>query len=146
MTDSTFFPFLNTMQVGMLRIPYFVAILVLLSVLTFTALNLSPNSLMSSSIVGPSILQGPHHGAQKSTKTGTGLLITSSSQFSSVTTTALKAEERVRYKSPKCENRTYERFLRQCLWWRIHDSLHLKQKLRSSVIVFVLSYSKSEQV
>lgn len=58
-----------------------------------TALNLSPNSSTSSSIVGLIILHGPHHGAQKSTRTGTVLFITSDSQFVSVTSIAFIAKQ-----------------------------------------------------
>ena len=50
-----------------------------------TALILSPNATASSSTRGAIILQGPHHGAQKSTSTGTGLFKTNSSKVESVT-------------------------------------------------------------
>lgn len=42
-------------------------------------------SCASSSIIGAIILQGPHHGAQKSTRTGTGDFKTISSQVVSLT-------------------------------------------------------------
>jgi hypothetical protein len=38
--------------------------------------------------------QGPHHGAQKSTRTGTGLLRTSFSKLASVTSAALDIRKR----------------------------------------------------
>ena len=50
-----------------------------------TALILSPNATASSSTRGAIIRHGPHHGAQKSTSTGTGLFNTNSSKVESVT-------------------------------------------------------------
>ena len=52
---------------------------------SLTALILSPNATASSSTRGAIIRQGPHHGAQKSTNTGTGLFNTNSSKVESVT-------------------------------------------------------------
>jgi hypothetical protein len=54
------------------------------STFTFTTLALPSYSLATSSSTGPTIRHGPHHGAQKSTRTGTSLLTTSSSKFASV--------------------------------------------------------------
>src|SRR3954468_9619488 len=45
----------------------------LVSAFTFTSLNRPPYSRSSFSISGPSDLQGPHQGAQKSTMTGTSM-------------------------------------------------------------------------
>src|SRR5262249_55290933 len=55
------------------------------SVLTLTTLTLPAKSLATLSIVGVSIRHGPHHTAQKSTRTGLSDLVTSCSQFSPVT-------------------------------------------------------------
>src|ERR1700719_3752455 len=54
---------------------------------TFATVSLSPNSPASSSSAGPIILQGPHHSAQKSTRTGPDLLasMTSVAKLWSVT-------------------------------------------------------------
>src|SRR3954451_569815 len=58
----------------------------LVSALTLTSLKRPPYSRSSRSISGPSILHGPHHGAQKSTMTGTSIeaSITSRSNDDSV--------------------------------------------------------------
>ena len=55
-----------------------------------TALILSPYSTASSSIKGAIMRHGPHHGAQKSTMTGTELSKTSSFQFPSFTAGAAR--------------------------------------------------------
>ena len=53
-----------------------------------TARSFSPYSAASSSIRGAIMRQGPHHGAQKSTRTGTLDLSTFTSNVESVTTPA----------------------------------------------------------
>lgn len=63
-------PLLNTASVGMLKMLYFEEISLLLSTFTLTKLTLSEYSAAISSIIGATALHGPHHGAQKSTKTG----------------------------------------------------------------------------
>lgn len=70
MIVSFFSPFLKSMTVGMLRIPYWVAIVALSSVFSFKHFNLPAKSFDSSAITGRISVQGPHHSAQKSTSTG----------------------------------------------------------------------------
>jgi len=72
-TVSFFSPFLNSMTVGMLLMPYSVAIRGLSSVLSLKHLIFPEYCFASSSIKGSIIRQGPHHGAQKSTSTGISL-------------------------------------------------------------------------
>ncbi len=60
----------NIAKVGMLKIPYFCASSLLSSTLTLTKLTLPSYSADNSSTAGETALQGPHHSAQKSTKTG----------------------------------------------------------------------------
>src|SRR5438309_6337943 len=63
-------PLLNTAKVGMLKMLYLEAISLFWSTFTLTKLTLSENSFATSSTIGATALHGPHHGAQKSTKTG----------------------------------------------------------------------------
>eukprot|EP00218_Dolichomastix_sp_CCMP3274_P003605 CAMPEP_0170162414 /NCGR_PEP_ID=MMETSP0033_2-20121228/77081_1 /TAXON_ID=195969 /ORGANISM="Dolichomastix tenuilepis, Strain CCMP3274" /LENGTH=254 /DNA_ID=CAMNT_0010400039 /DNA_START=387 /DNA_END=1151 /DNA_ORIENTATION=+ len=77
------------MTVGMLRMPYSVAMPGDSSVLSFTALSLPAYSVDSSSMSGAIMRHGPHHGAQKSTSTGMGLFKTSASNVASVTADAV---------------------------------------------------------
>src|SRR5574341_2590811 len=70
-------PLLNIASVGILNMLYFDASSPLSSTLTLTKFTLPEYSPASSSTTGPTILQGPHHTAQKSTKTGSGDCITS---------------------------------------------------------------------
>ncbi len=63
-------PPLKIRIVGIARIAYFPAISLLLSTLTLQIFTASPSSSASSSRMGAIALQGPHHGAQKSTTTG----------------------------------------------------------------------------
>src|SRR5882724_6439035 len=55
------------------------------SILTLATLARPPCSLAISSSTGPSILQGPHHSAQKSTTTGWEDFKTSASKLASLT-------------------------------------------------------------
>merc|ERR1712078_372801 len=87
-TVSIFFPFLNIITVGMLLMPYSVATAGLSSVLSLTALSFPLYSSASSSTSGAIIRQGPHQGAQKSTRTGRSHFRTFSSQSASVTASA----------------------------------------------------------
>ena len=57
-----------------------------------TALILPLYSTASSSMMGAIMRQGPHQGAQKSTRTGTSALRTASSQVASVTGPAVRRE------------------------------------------------------
>ena len=63
-------PLLNTAKVGMLKTLYFEASSLFWSTFTLTKLTLPEYSLAISSTIGATALHGPHHGAQKSTKTG----------------------------------------------------------------------------
>jgi len=67
---ETISPLLNTAKVGMLKTLYFEAISLFWSTFTLTKLTLPEYSLAISSTIGDTALHGPHHGAQKSTKTG----------------------------------------------------------------------------
>ncbi|GAB4831811.1 hypothetical protein Ancab_005826 [Ancistrocladus abbreviatus] len=84
-TASFFSPFLKIKTVGMLRIPYLVAIEGLSSVLTLKHLSLPVYCFASSSIIGWIIRQGPHHGAQNSTRTAVSDSKTSDCHVDSVT-------------------------------------------------------------
>src|SRR5215217_1417413 len=66
--------------------------------LSFAIVSLSPCSAAISSRTGATILQGPHHSAQKSTSTGLSLPSTSLAKLVSVTVTVLPAIGR----SPLC--------------------------------------------
>src|SRR5438270_9517483 len=59
--------------------------------LSFAIVSLSPCSRAISSRTGATILQGPHHSAQKSTGTGLSLPSTSLAKLASVTVTVLPA-------------------------------------------------------
>src|SRR5215216_3980166 len=67
---SATLPALKRIIVGIARTPYSAAIESWSSMLTFAIFNLPSSSLASSSRVGAIALHGPHHGAQKSTRTG----------------------------------------------------------------------------
>ncbi len=71
-------------MVGMLRIPTAFAILGFSSTFTFPNTTFPESSRASCSIIGDTILQGPHQGAQKST-TNRGYLFTDSAKLASVT-------------------------------------------------------------
>src|SRR5688572_21860471 len=79
-------PFLNTLIVGIARTPKRPAVIGLASTSSFTTRILSPCSLATSSRTGPTIRHGPHHVAQKSTRTGVSDFRTSCSKLWSVTT------------------------------------------------------------
>src|SRR5918992_105336 len=78
-------PSLKKIKAGILRTPYFIAMAGLLSTSSLATLSLPVYSTARSCTAGAIILQGPHHSAQKSTKTGSSELITSWSQVLSVT-------------------------------------------------------------
>lgn len=79
---ETRIPSLNTAKVGMLKTLYLEASSLFWSTFTLTKLILPEYSFAISSTSGATALQGPHHGAQKSTKTGILDLTTSSSHWS----------------------------------------------------------------
>src|SRR5699024_1714543 len=56
---------------------------------TFPTTAFPSYSLLNSSMIGPTILQGPHQAAQKSTITGLSLFKTVSSKFASVISNAI---------------------------------------------------------
>ncbi len=87
-TVSFFSPLLKIMTVGILLMPYLVAMPGLSSVLSLRHRTWPTYSEASSSIRGAIMRQGPHHGAQKSTRTGISLFKTSVSQVASFTTPA----------------------------------------------------------
>src|SRR5689334_20822257 len=80
----TTWPFLKTRIVGIDIMLYLAAKSPSLSTLTLATLSFPCSSCASSSTIGLSILQGPHHSAQKSTKTGVGEFKTSDSKLLSV--------------------------------------------------------------
>src|SRR5690625_3498141 len=69
LAEVTNTPLRNNVNVGMLIDLYLLADSCLSSTLIFAIVTLSPILLSSFSSSGASILQGPHHGAQKSTST-----------------------------------------------------------------------------
>src|SRR6516164_1846058 len=73
------------MTVGIPRTPYFIGVCGFSSMLTLATVNLPAMSAARSSRKGPIILQGPHHSAQKSTRTGPLARSTSASKLLSVT-------------------------------------------------------------
>ena len=78
-------PSLNSISVGIDRMPSLPATPGFSSTLTLAILTLPCISVAISSSEGPIILQGPHHSAQKSTTTGSEDLRTSASKLASVT-------------------------------------------------------------
>src|ERR1700733_5903259 len=72
-------PSLNMISVGMPRTANWDGDIGLLSISTLATVSLPANSPASSSNAGPIILQGPHHSAQKSTRTGPFLLASTTS-------------------------------------------------------------------
>ena len=70
--------------------------------LTLTSFTAPPASLTTFSISGPSCLHGPHHGAQKSTMTGTlaDAAITSCSNVSSVESLMTSAAAALAFPAP----------------------------------------------
>src|SRR6202012_1659769 len=69
--------------------PNFIDMPGLLSTFTLPTTALPLYSLAISSTTGPTIRHGPHHSAQKSTKTGLSDLRTNSSKFASVISKAI---------------------------------------------------------
>src|SRR6185312_9186138 len=73
------------------RIPYRMAVPGVSSVFSFPTFTLPAYSVARASIVGPIALQGPHQGAQKSTKTGVSDFSTSWSKAPSVKVSVFSA-------------------------------------------------------
>src|ERR1700722_2949382 len=78
-------PFLNNIRVGMLRMPYLLGVIGFSSRFILAIVSCPCISVASSSSMGPIILHGPHHSAQKSTRTGLDAFKTSVSKLVSVT-------------------------------------------------------------
>src|SRR5688572_5301828 len=78
-------PFWKTMRVGMLKMLYRIASCWFSSVLTLATLILSRCLSPKLSTTGETRRQGPHQGAQKSTRTGLSALRTSDSKVASST-------------------------------------------------------------
>src|SRR6267154_1400695 len=78
-------PFLNRMRVGMPRTPYFIGVSGFSSILILATVTLPAILAAISSRAGAMLLHGPHHSAQKSTRTGPGARSTSASNELSVT-------------------------------------------------------------
>src|SRR3712207_6726837 len=77
-------PCLKTIIVGIDMTPYWAAVCWFSSTLSFT-MRRSPRSPAISSSTGATTRHGPHHGAQKSTRTGCSDSSTSAWKFASVT-------------------------------------------------------------
>src|SRR4051812_49908312 len=84
MTFLATWPFLKRIIVGIERTSYFAAVCWFSSTLSLT-IRRSCRSLAISSRTGPTTRQGPHHGAQKSTRTGVSDSSTSAWKLVSVT-------------------------------------------------------------
>src|SRR5690606_8192719 len=82
-------PFWKTKTVGMLRTPYFAANSWFASTSTLPTIALPSYSSLICSMIGPTILHGPHQAAQKSTNTGLLLFNTVSSNVASVISNAI---------------------------------------------------------
>src|SRR5262249_27053005 len=89
-TDSTIWPPLNSNSVGMPRTLYLKETVGFSSTLSLPTVTLPAYSVASASTVGPSRLQGPHHSAQKSTRTGAPDFSTVSSKLLSVNVCTFK--------------------------------------------------------
>ncbi len=89
--SSTTFSSLNNFTEGIDITPYFDAASWFLSVEAFATISLPSYSFAIFSRVGPSIMQGPHQLAQKSTRTGVvfDFSITSFSKVASVTSISM---------------------------------------------------------
>ena len=82
-------PFLNRIRVGIPRMPYFGGVFGFSSTFSFATFRRSLYNSASSSMIGATIRQGPHHSAQKSTSTGSSPERTSLPKFSSPTAVIL---------------------------------------------------------
>src|SRR5690606_28907990 len=80
-------PSLNSIRVGMPLTPILDGVMGLSSMLILAIVTLPDSSSAICSSAGPICLQGPHHSAQKSTRTGVEDFRTSASKLSSVTLT-----------------------------------------------------------
>lgn len=87
----TGWPFLKMIMQGMLEIPYEDVDCEFSSTFSLPILASPAKSAASASMVGPSLTQGPHHGAQKSTRETPGLFSTSVWKFASVNVRAAPA-------------------------------------------------------
>lgn len=85
MIVSFFSPLTKIMMVGMLLTPYFPGVAGDSSVFSLKNFSFPVYCCASSLTMGSIILQGPHHGAQKSTTTGSSALSTRDSHVESFT-------------------------------------------------------------
>ena len=83
--SSTTSPSAKSFTLGMLWMPYSAASSWCSSVFTLASTHSPRASPASRSSTGPSVRHGPHHGAQKSTRTGTWRLFSMTSLWKSVT-------------------------------------------------------------
>src|ERR1700685_793631 len=91
MTVFATWPWLNTISVGIDMTLNLIAVSLFSSMLSFTTFRASPRSFAISSTTGATIRHGPHHGAQKSTSTGTSDSRTSAWKLVSVTSVTVPA-------------------------------------------------------
>src|SRR6201990_1064788 len=84
-------PCLNSISVGIDITLNFIAVCWFSSILSLTTYSASPRSEAISSTTGETRRQGPHHGAQKSTRTGTSDSTTSAWKLLSVTSVTAPA-------------------------------------------------------
>ena len=82
--ESTRLPFLKSISVGIPLTPNFCEVCGFSSTFNLKILSLSFFALPISSRIGPICLHGPHHYAQKSTKTGNCECLISSSKLLSL--------------------------------------------------------------
>lgn len=117
-TISTFKPFLKIINVGILLIPYSDAMVGFESVLILTTFTTFSYSFAISLTIGAIILQGPHHGAPKSTKTTFLHFTTSESKLVSATCIIDKAyfsNSYSYYTNPSTKNKN-KHFIRKYLY------------------------------
>src|SRR5258708_518423 len=81
---SATWPPLKRIIVGIARTPYSTATASFSSMFTFAMESLPFSSVASSSKIGAMALHGPHHGAQKSTRTGVVAVVTADLKVSVV--------------------------------------------------------------
>src|SRR5690606_681897 len=88
-------PSLNAITLGMERMLKAPAISGLSSELTLTSFTRPANSAATFSMIGPSVRHGPHHGAQKSTTTGSRLEASRTSCSNVAVVTSIDAPSRL---------------------------------------------------
>src|SRR3546814_10845784 len=96
------------MRVGMPRTPYFCGVCGLSSMLILAMVTRPSISAAISSSAGAIILQGPHHSAQKSTRTGPAAFKTSCSKVPSLVALVLMETYPCEDDAPRSEEHTSE--------------------------------------